>query len=315
MADGKWITDLTARAPLVDAARRVLTLRLQVVHDHLPLALQHWKEDPEHVHQLRVGTRRAGAALGIFESCLPGKVHRKIRKHLRHIRQAAGAARDWDVFEEALSVREQQASTAQRPGLDFLIGYSQGQRVAAQQALAAASPQAPFDFEAIVGHTLTSLRDPSLDPLAHRLSDVARPHLVCLLRDLQTAAEGNLEEYEHLHQVRILGKRLRYAMEVFASCFETSFKDSYYPLIEEMQEILGRANDSHIASQRLACLRGMLKSAHPDQWKRFKAGLEGLLRYHQRRLPEQRRMFEKWWQRWQKTGAGAGLTGMVSVAI
>src|SRR5580704_16113317 len=103
MADGKWITDLTASTPLVDAARRVLSVRLEVVHDYLPLALHHWKEDPEHVHQLRVGTRRAGAALAIFATCLPGKMHRRLRKHLRQIRRAAGAARDWDVFIEALS--------------------------------------------------------------------------------------------------------------------------------------------------------------------------------------------------------------------
>jgi CHAD domain-containing protein len=150
--------------------------------------------------------------------------------------------------------------------------------------------------------------------MAHKLCDAARPRLAWLLRELQTAAAGNLEEYEHLHQVRILGKRLRYAMEIFACCFDDSFTDQHYPMVEEMQEILGAANDSHVACQRLALVRGMLKTAHPAQWKRFKAGIEGLLRFHQRQLPQQRRKFERWWERWQKSGAGAALTAMVSVA-
>ena len=314
MADGKWISDLEASTPLGDAARRVLTVRLEVVHDYLPLALHHWKEDVEHVHQLRVGTRRAGAALSIFQDCLSGKVHRKMRKHLRRIRRAAGDARDWDVFAEALSLREKQATALQRPGLDFLIGYSLGQRVAAQDALAAASPDAPFDFESLVAQTLAALGDPSPQGKDQSLSDVARPQLLELLSNLQAAAESDLDEYDHLHQVRILGKRLRYAMEVFASCFESSFKDHFYPMVEEMQEILCHANDSHVASQRLTHLRCLLRTAHPAEWKRFKSGIESLLRYHQRRLPQQRRLFGKWWQRWQKSSAASSLTGMVAVA-
>jgi CHAD domain-containing protein len=52
------------------------------------------------------------------------------------------------------------------------------------------------------------------------------------------------------HRVRILGKRLRYAMEIFADCFPPEFNEQYYPTVEEMQEILGRANDSHVACER-----------------------------------------------------------------
>ena len=40
MADGKWISDLTATTPLADAARRVLGIRLEVVHNCLGLALR-----------------------------------------------------------------------------------------------------------------------------------------------------------------------------------------------------------------------------------------------------------------------------------
>src|SRR5438132_5572089 len=98
LAGGKWIPDLKAETPVADAARHTLTLRLEVVREYLPLALHEADKDPEHVHQLRVGTRRARAALDIFALCLPQKAYKSARKLLRRLRRAAGEARDWDVF-------------------------------------------------------------------------------------------------------------------------------------------------------------------------------------------------------------------------
>jgi CHAD domain-containing protein len=311
MADGKWITDLRGTTPLVDAARRVLAVRLEVVHEVLPLALHHWKEDPEHIHQLRVGTRRAGAALAIFGLCLPAKVAKRVGKHLRRLRRAAGAARDWDVLGCSLMEREKSATAGQRQGLDFLVGYFHGQRVAAHSALQAVGANAPFDFERLVAETLGAVQKPVCDPPLHVLGDLARPWLGDILRTLHVAASGKLDQYEHLHQVRILGKHLRYGMEVFAAGFDPAFKECHYPQIEEMQEILGQANDSHVAVQRLAELRELLRLSRPAQWKRFQQGIDAVLRYHQRRLPVQRRTFLKWWSRWVKSGTESGLVGMI----
>src|SRR5262249_55834949 len=97
MAEGKWISDLKPGSPLAEAARHVLFVRLQVVKDCLPRAALEADRDIEYVHQLRVGTRRADAALRIFKVCLPKKVQGEARRRLRKLRRAAGAARDWDV--------------------------------------------------------------------------------------------------------------------------------------------------------------------------------------------------------------------------
>jgi CHAD domain-containing protein len=296
MAEGKWITDLCADTPLVDAARRVLMVRLQVVHDYLPLALDQWKIDLEYIHQLRVGTRRAAAALAIFADCLPRKPFKKIRKQLRKLRRAAGQARDWDVFGAALAERETHVTAGQRPGLDFLLGYVSGQRVAAQQALAAAAAGVPSTFERRISETLGAVRAPAAP---QTLGELARPWIRALVHELHAAILENPEPYEHLHRVRILGKRLRYGMEVFSGCFEPAFKQRDYPLIEHLQELLGRANDSHVAGQRLTMLRDLLRSNKPAEWKRFRSGIEGVLRYHQRRLPIQRKFFVKWREQWQ----------------
>jgi hypothetical protein len=62
MADGKWIAGLTPEMPIEEAARIVLAVRLSAARHHLPLAAGRADEDVEHVHQLRVASRRAGAA-------------------------------------------------------------------------------------------------------------------------------------------------------------------------------------------------------------------------------------------------------------
>lgn len=307
MADGKWIPGLGPDVPLAEAARVVLAARLEVVQRHLPQALSDADKDPEFVHQLRVGTRRSDAALRIFRECLPRRTYRAARQRLRTIRRAAGGARDWDVFLLALGERLAQAPAAERAGLDFLIGYSLGQRQAAQAVLETVEQNQPRSFDGFVRETLEEVRAPR-EGARTELMALARPMLLSLMHTLREKASGDLEDYEHLHQVRIAGKRLRYAMEVFATCFAPAFREETYPQVEQMQEILGNANDSHVAATRLSLLREKL-GAHPQTWERVKDGILSLLSYHQARLPQQREQFLGWWRTWQQKDGEGWLAG------
>ena len=112
MADGKWIVGLRPDMTLETAAHHVLTTRLDVAYQWLPRAIDEAEQDPENVHQLRVATRRADAALRIFRCCLPGKTYRSARARLRTIRRAAGAARDWDVL--LIELRQRAGSSTGR---------------------------------------------------------------------------------------------------------------------------------------------------------------------------------------------------------
>jgi CHAD domain-containing protein len=303
MGNSKWITDVTPDMPPELAARHVLSVRLQPVADYLPLAALEADRDTEHVHQLRVATRRADAALRIFRSCLARNVLRKARRRLRKIRRAAGAARDWDVFLLDLTSRAGKATARQQPGLDYLLGYGLAQRSVAQEHLLEIHTREYPGIEKRIAQVLSALEPPSGADAAPTLAALARPMLEDLLQRLTLAAAEDLEDYAHLHQVRIAGKRLRYATEVFACSFEPAFLQEVYPRIEEMQGILGEANDSHVAAERLAALRTHTRDRCPAVWKRLQPGLEQLLRFHQRRLPQQRRQFLQWWHHWHPATA------------
>jgi CHAD domain-containing protein len=312
MAHGKWISDLKPDTPLAEAARHVLFVRLQVVRDYLPRAALESDKDIEYVHQLRVGTRRADAAMRIFADCLSKKDYRKARRRLKKVRRAAGAARDWDVCLADLLEREQKADAKHRGGLDFLIGYALGQRTASHAELEAVYQEESPTYETFLVHTIDSIQPPNGQPAPAILVDLARPMLFDRLKELEQAALGDLSDYTQLHQVRIAGKRLRYAMEVFADCFDPEFRESLYPRIEQLQEILGRANDSHVAAERLIDLRERLQTACPSAWPRLQPGFEQLLRAHQRRLPQERRRFLKWWSQWHPTGSEAVMTSLLT---
>lgn len=308
MRDSKWITELAGQTPLVTAARQVFDLRLHAVADRLLPALFHADEDLEHVHQLRVSTRRSGAAVRIFAECLPPREHKAIKKILRQIRRAAGAARDWDVFQVMVAARRPRARKEHYAGLDFLVGYGQSQRVLAQSHLTELQSLVDGEYLALV----RSVIDAVTEPRAHEtFREQAIPLLASLRAELDAAAAQDLESYEHLHRIRILGKQLRYAMEVFAGCFAPPFRETIYPAVEQMQEILGLANDSHVAGQTLTAIRDRLQRTQPAAWPRYQPGIEGLLRYHARRLPEQRRLFVKWWRNWQSSGTEQQLEKML----
>jgi CHAD domain-containing protein len=219
--------------------------------------------------------------------------------------------RDWDVFLATLTEEEHKKKRRHQPGVDFLLGHALGQRVVSQVRLAEMSATYPFAFERLMVDTVAAIQKPRNDHGVRVLLDLAGPQILSLARDLDQAAACDLSDYEHLHRVRIVGKRLRYAMEIFADCFAAPFREKLYPAVEEMQEILGRANDCHVAAQRLRALGERIRTLLPREWKRLRPGIEGQLKFHQQRLPAERRRFEKWWQRWQRLGGGAAFTALL----
>src|SRR5207253_2054214 len=133
------------------------------------------------------------------------------------------------------------AAPEEQAGLDFLFGHAHGQRAAAQPLLQEALDPGEIDFHDFLAGTVEAVRPPGEN--AHEtLGELAHPLMLEQLRQLEELASRDLHDYEHLHQVRIAGKQLRYAMEVLAPCYEPPFAEELYPAVEQMQEILGRAN-------------------------------------------------------------------------
>jgi CHAD domain-containing protein len=300
MNNGKWVDGLSATMPVVDAARHVLAVRLGSVHEHLPPALTASSRDVEAIHQLRVATRRARAALDIFAGSLPSGAYRSARKQLRKIRRAAGPARDWDVFLAHLQTKALRDSGANHAAWDLLVGYALAQRGVAQLQIDALGDDYPDRFAQTQAETLAALRP---GRSKQTFLDLARPLLGELVSQIDRGLAGNLEDYAELHRVRIDGKRLRYAMEICADCFGEAFRERLYPAVEAMQEILGTANDNHVALGHLAEMMRFLERLPLRTARRFQPQLEAMHRVQEERLLRQREHFTRWQTRWRRLHA------------
>ena len=144
MSEGKWFSDLGAGTPLAEAARSVLTTRLEIVGKYLDEVAKAENGDPENIHQLRVSSRRATAGLELLVDCFPSKIQTKAKKELKRLRRAAGGARDWDVFLHSLKMRS--VPRPMRSALDLVIGYALAQHESAKAQLRVEAQEYSQDF-------------------------------------------------------------------------------------------------------------------------------------------------------------------------
>jgi CHAD domain-containing protein len=232
---------------VADAARRSLEPRLAVVSHAFPLAAHLSEHDIEHVHRLRVATRRAAAALKLYRDWLPRKPARWIKKRLRHIRRAASEARDLDVLIDRLK-RENDA--AAQPIVHFL----EQKRIAVQPDIIELAKELRQD-DRFVRRAAKLIRkiansDDGQSGSAQRLCDWAPQRLAKFRTELIGLMPDGSDDVAALHQFRIRGKALRYAIELLAPAFDPQLRNEIYPAVEELQERLGKIID-HIAALRL----------------------------------------------------------------
>jgi CHAD domain-containing protein len=299
-SEGKWVTGIAPSTAADEAAKQVLSARLGMVRHYLPLAGTQADEDIEYVHQLRVATRRSGAALRIFKPYLARKPLRQTKDALRAVRQAAGAARDWDVFTAYLAASKAFKGAGTEASLDFLTGYALGERAAAQVTLTATAEALQPRVDELCGALPESAGPPKEEETPRTFGDLAVNHLTTLFDGLAVFIAANPTTPDQLHQLRILAKRVRYAMEVFVECFAPPFREVLYPAVERVQEILGTVQDGNVGLTRIAGIRARVKATRPDTAKRVQKGLLAVERELRQSVRTQTAAFEEWIAEWTK---------------
>jgi CHAD domain-containing protein len=246
----KWIAGAAPDQPVVETARLALGSRLELVCYYLPLAADDWQEDVEYVHQLRVTTRRSVAALDIFGYLLSERRRRWLRRRLNNIRRAAGDARDYDV-----QLARLQAWTPAHPDRDVapVANWLSDRRRSAQAPIVARHQRLlQKDFAGRVQRLVERVgRKVRPKELARAdFATAARAALPGIVDDFFAAGSAPLCEIKALHRLRIEGKRLRYAIELLAAAFLPPLRQEVYPVVETLQEKLGRVNDHANAASR-----------------------------------------------------------------
>src|SRR5438874_3830494 len=250
----KWLVGVSPERNADEVGRAAIAERLLAVSHYLDKAIG-GSDEAEAIHQLRVWTRRAGAALKLFQPALPQAPRKRMQKWLRRLRRAGGAVRDCDVYLERL---EKESSGAGRR----LVKSLRRQRREARQKLKVLRRRLLKEdrFQTQIARLLERVAWPKRHSSRDAPSFAAfcRQQLAPLGAEFFDLADADLSDDATLHALRIAGKRLRYALELAPAAIEPGVHQQLYERLDEVQDRLGEVVDGQAAIDRL---RDWLKEA------------------------------------------------------
>jgi CHAD domain-containing protein len=301
----KWIDAVQAGGRVSDAARVSLEARLSTVAYWLPLASRQIDDDIEKVHQLRVSTRRAIAALQLYRDWLPRDGYRWLAERLKKIRRAAGAARDLDVLAEW--IRDELNGRA-----GGLLAVVADERAAAQPAIMAIADKCEAEnrlrrkmYGMLASVRPRGKREKKQDVSFHNWAET---QLARAAEGFFAALPNQSSDLSALHEFRIQGKQLRYTLELLAAAFGPELKDEFYPVVEELQEQLGRINDCVAADERLRRWRRKLDAPQEHDT------IDTLIALKHTELDKALADYRGWWTNERAESLRHGLGGLVGIA-
>jgi inorganic triphosphatase YgiF len=209
---------------------------------------------PEAVHQLRVAARRLRSALSTFKAVVGDDALPFVKGELRWLAKSLDRPRSLDVLAEAL-VSEAARLEPPPAGMNGLTAALDGAR---REAWAAAAETAASErFRALMievaawvetGDWIATASGGSAKSFGREALAVQAAKVRKRARHLRRLDDGAR------HRLRIESKKLRYAMEAFASLYPRKAAARYAARVKDLQEALGELNDVAVAAPLLATL-------------------------------------------------------------
>lgn len=203
------------------------------------------------IHQMRVALRRLRAALSLFSKLLPSDLVTGLRLESAWAAGALGPARDLDVFlDETLTPLI--ARLPGEPGLEILAANGRALRVqhAAAAVAAVRSPRfvrLTIDLAALVAGLEAAEHDPGaawVEGLRAPIGALAPGLLDWRWRAVRKRGRAFADQVpDARHEVRIQGKKLRYAIDFFWDLYPGKKTRRFARALAALQEVLGFGQD------------------------------------------------------------------------
>lgn len=226
-----------------DAARELLSLKLADVWKYLRLTARSDGLSAKNVHQLRVTSRRATAALDFFAPFVSPKTLKSMRTMVRDTRRVVDAMRDMDVLVEKL---QRMASVADR---QIWLGALQAERGFAASRIDKLHQRLVHEdrFHRQANSLINGIhggRRKQFETWAHARSRY-------LIADLMVLFPGRSAGSNSLHCFRIAVKKARYSLELAGFAGHNRDQASLSRVLTRIQTRLGIMNDRYVAIQDL----------------------------------------------------------------
>jgi triphosphatase len=206
--------------------------------------------NPEALHQTRIGLRRLRANLSAFHSLVGDDRFEKLTSDAQWLASALDRARDLDVF-AGTTTRPDEERTHANPALAMFR-----KRLLAAHAKAYGNAVAAIEAPRFSNFVLNLAEwveagswrdDPALETLRRKqIAAFAAEAFDRLHQRVLKRGRGLARMVpESRHRLRIAGKKLRYAAELFGEAFPEHPKRhrAYVNALEDLQDRLGKLND------------------------------------------------------------------------
>ena len=287
----KWLK-CDPQQPANEVAQAAFANRLNKIAKLSEDSSFHFREDIEHIHDLRVATRRGQAMLRFFREFADPEALGQVLKSLSKIRKAAGRARDLDVLIERTQP------------LEFLLRKRKKaqKRILAAHAEYVESGLLRSQIEKLCEASQTTVTDSRLATVA--FADWAIPRLVSIIEKSLATWPSDTSDIQRLHDLRIELKHLRYTIELVGSALDPNVKSNTYPLLRSVQNVLGNINDHGVAIEKIT--KWLRKLNDKEQV----TALEKILKAEEARLAEAIESFQNDWASQDSPARHALLNGL-----
>jgi phosphohistidine phosphatase len=229
---------MSAKVAMVKAAGKVVNA-LESRFVVLDRAIQAWNgtRSSDSLHELRVATRRAVAAIDFANGLLPTTMRKRQREVLRSLQESGGLLRDCQV-----SIAVVESLLVDHPILRSLLERlrhdEEGLRAGIERKIATAAKRVHCaEIAGTLRAALAPLLGSSPDAMVRHVERVVQRDLLRVARRVEREADKIAA-----HEVRVAAKRLRYAVEIIAPLAPQYAKPLIYDL-RTVQDALGHAHD------------------------------------------------------------------------
>ncbi|HEY6245017.1 MAG TPA: CHAD domain-containing protein [Pyrinomonadaceae bacterium] len=250
MAKARRIRGIDCNAAATVGIQQALIQRFDEMCSFRAEALD-WK-DPEGVHSMRVASRRLRSALRSFLPYLNERALAPVVKQIKSIADILGEVRDQDVAIEALQDLSKEAPKRFSNSIERLLDLRKEMREAARRNLKKEIGKTRLknlrvEFQRAVtsvSQHQATITSPDTQP---SYNEVARIIIDDRLSDLEELSKSLYypNDVQPLHDMRIAAKRLRYAIDLFAECWESDI-GSFAKQAALLQTDLGQLHDCDV---------------------------------------------------------------------
>jgi len=238
---------------LVDSAYRVFRRHFERMKANEPGT--RIGDDPEFLHDMRVSTRRIRAAFRTFRGVFPPQRLAGFNRDLKWVAATLGQVRDLDVYLETLPEYSRAIPEGDRAALETLVVHLDLRREKARASMLRTLETRRYAsflvrFERFLERGAP--RRPRLPAARLPVTSAAPPRIRRTLKKVMKSGRAipSHPAPEHLHDLRMLCKRLRYACEFFAELYGKPMK-RFIRTVVELQDLLGLHQDACVAGDAL----------------------------------------------------------------